>query len=280
MIVSDLPLQSVQAGAGTRAMADAIRLVLQRRDFRAGSHTVGYRSCDDSTAQTGDFENRRCAANANAYTHAERLVAVIGPYNSYCASVEIPILNRARGGPLAIISPSNTCSQSPLADNESATATPATLPQSGRRGQHPSSPLRPLVRCEEVCGRVGDPSGDRGNGRDGGDGTRRCPCEASAPALGRFASRGAEHRGRRRLRPSLARSGPGRSTSARRRTSRAMASRSWAVGASSAESSSSRAARRGPASTYFETLIPCESAARAIVGMRGPRTGSSSRARP
>ena len=56
MIVSDLPLQSVQAGAGTRAMADAIRLVLQRRDFRAGSHTVGYRSCDDSTAQTGDFE--------------------------------------------------------------------------------------------------------------------------------------------------------------------------------------------------------------------------------
>ena len=29
-----------------------------------GSYMVGYRSCDDSTAQTGDFENRRCAANA------------------------------------------------------------------------------------------------------------------------------------------------------------------------------------------------------------------------
>ena len=72
------------------------------------AHTVGYRSCDDSTAQTGDFENRRCAANANAYARAERLVAVIGPYNSPCAGVEIPILNRAPGGPLAMISPSNT----------------------------------------------------------------------------------------------------------------------------------------------------------------------------
>jgi branched-chain amino acid transport system substrate-binding protein len=110
MIVSDLPLQSVQAGAGTRAMADAIRFVLRRRDFKAGSYIVGYRSCDDSTAQAGDFENRRCAANANAYAHAQRLVAVIGPYNSYCATVEIPILNRAPGGPLAMISPANTYS--------------------------------------------------------------------------------------------------------------------------------------------------------------------------
>jgi branched-chain amino acid transport system substrate-binding protein len=89
-------------------MADAIRFVLRRHDFRAGAHTVGYRSCDDSTAQTGDFENRLCAANANAYARAERLVAVIGPYNSYCASIEIPILNRAPGGPLAMVSPSNT----------------------------------------------------------------------------------------------------------------------------------------------------------------------------
>ena len=48
-------------------MADAIRFVLQQHDFRAGAFTVGYRSCDDSTAQTGDYENRRCAANANAY---------------------------------------------------------------------------------------------------------------------------------------------------------------------------------------------------------------------
>ena len=39
--------------------------------FRAGSFTVGYQSCDDSTAQSGEFEQRRCAANANAYARAE-----------------------------------------------------------------------------------------------------------------------------------------------------------------------------------------------------------------
>ncbi len=69
---------------------------------------MGYQSCDDSTAQSGSTEERKCAANANAYASAERLVAVIGPYHSRCARVELPILNRAPGGPLALISPSNT----------------------------------------------------------------------------------------------------------------------------------------------------------------------------
>jgi ABC-type branched-subunit amino acid transport system substrate-binding protein/DNA-binding beta-propeller fold protein YncE/predicted Ser/Thr protein kinase len=107
LIASDLPLQGPH-GAGPRAMADAIRLALEQRDFKAGRYTVGYRSCDESTAQTGGFENRRCAANAEAYAGADDLVAVIGPWSSYCAQVEIPILNRAPGGPLAMISPVNT----------------------------------------------------------------------------------------------------------------------------------------------------------------------------
>ncbi|MGZ5359721.1 MAG: branched-chain amino acid ABC transporter substrate-binding protein, partial [Solirubrobacterales bacterium] len=94
--------------ADPRAIANAIRFVLERRGFRAGEHTVGYQSCDVSTAETGGFEFRTCAANANAYANAEPLVAVIGTYSSFCAEVEIPILNRARGGALAMISPSNT----------------------------------------------------------------------------------------------------------------------------------------------------------------------------
>ena len=107
LIASDLPLQG-PAGAAPRANADAIRLVLRQHGFRAGRYTVGYRSCDESTAQTGNFENRRCAANANAYAQAKKLVAVIGPWSSYCAQIEIPTLNRAPGGPLAMISPTNT----------------------------------------------------------------------------------------------------------------------------------------------------------------------------
>jgi ABC-type branched-subunit amino acid transport system substrate-binding protein/DNA-binding beta-propeller fold protein YncE len=107
LIASDMPLQGPQSAA-PEAIADAIRHVISQRDYRAGRYTVGYSSCDDSTAQTGGFENRKCAANANAYARADRLVAVIGTYNSDCAAVEIPILNKAPGGPLAMISPMNT----------------------------------------------------------------------------------------------------------------------------------------------------------------------------
>jgi branched-chain amino acid transport system substrate-binding protein len=82
-----------------------MRHTLERRGFRAGEYSVGYQSCDVSTPQTGGFEFRKCAANATAYAHAEQLVAVIGPWSSFCGQVEIPILNRAPSGPLAIISP-------------------------------------------------------------------------------------------------------------------------------------------------------------------------------
>jgi ABC-type branched-subunit amino acid transport system substrate-binding protein/DNA-binding beta-propeller fold protein YncE len=107
LIVSDLPLQG-PGSAEPRALAAAIRFALERRGFRAGDHTVGYQSCDHSTPQTGGFEFRKCAANATAYANAEQLVGVIGPYSSFCAGWEIPILNRAPGGAVAMISPSNT----------------------------------------------------------------------------------------------------------------------------------------------------------------------------
>ena len=51
-----------------------------------------------SNAQTGFFDRRTCAANASAYAHAKELVAVIGTYNSDCATTELPILNRAPAG--------------------------------------------------------------------------------------------------------------------------------------------------------------------------------------
>jgi branched-chain amino acid transport system substrate-binding protein len=103
LIASDLPLQ---AGDLLPVIADAIRFVLEQRDFRAGEHTVGYQSCDNSTAQT-DVDFIKCASNAKAYAATTRVVGVIGPFNSDCAAVQIPVTNRAEG-PLAMISPSNT----------------------------------------------------------------------------------------------------------------------------------------------------------------------------
>ena len=107
LIASDLPVRGMSS-ASPRAMTDAIRFVLERHGFRAGEFSVGYQSCDDSTAETGTFELRKCAANASAYAQAKQVVAVIGTYNSPCAQVEVPTLNRAPGGPVAMISPSNT----------------------------------------------------------------------------------------------------------------------------------------------------------------------------
>jgi branched-chain amino acid transport system substrate-binding protein len=40
--------------------------------------------------------------------HNSTVVGVIGTFNSGCAKLEIPIANRASGGPLAMVSPSNT----------------------------------------------------------------------------------------------------------------------------------------------------------------------------
>jgi ABC-type branched-subunit amino acid transport system substrate-binding protein/streptogramin lyase len=107
LIASDLPLQGPDS-AGPRALEGAIRFTLEQRRFRAGAFSVGYQSCDVSTPQSGGFEFRKCAANASAFAHAERLVAVIGPWSSYCGQVQIPILNRAPGAPLAMVSPSAT----------------------------------------------------------------------------------------------------------------------------------------------------------------------------
>ena len=107
LIASDLPLQG-PVSASPRAQTEAIRLVLAQHGFRAGEHVVGYQSCDDSTAQSGIYEARRCAANANAFAQAPRVVAVIGPSNSGCAQAQIAILNRAPAGPLALVSPSAT----------------------------------------------------------------------------------------------------------------------------------------------------------------------------
>jgi DNA-binding SARP family transcriptional activator/ABC-type branched-subunit amino acid transport system substrate-binding protein len=107
VVVSDLPLQG-QPRAGTLPMTEAIRFVLEERDFRAGPYTVGYQSCDDSTAQAGDFDLYKCFSNAKAYARNLAVIGVIGTYNSICSYVEIPIANQAPGGALAMISPSNT----------------------------------------------------------------------------------------------------------------------------------------------------------------------------
>jgi branched-chain amino acid transport system substrate-binding protein len=107
IIASDLPLQ----GSGrtqTVQMTEAIKYILKQQDFKAGDYKVGYQSCDDATAQQGKWASEKCSANANAYAQNKSLIGLIGTFNSGCAEIIIPVLNRAPDGPVAMISPANT----------------------------------------------------------------------------------------------------------------------------------------------------------------------------
>jgi branched-chain amino acid transport system substrate-binding protein len=107
IIASDLPLQ----GSGrtqTVQMTEAIKFILKQHNFKAGKYTIGYQSCDDATAQLGKWASEKCSANANAYANNKTVVGVIGTFNSGCAEIIIPVLNRAPNGPVGMVSPANT----------------------------------------------------------------------------------------------------------------------------------------------------------------------------
>lgn len=94
LIASDLPLQG-PTRASTLPMTEAILFVLRQHHFRAGRYTIGYQSCDDSTAQAGMTDQAKCGVNTQAYAHDKQLLGLIGPYTSDCARIEIPIANKA-----------------------------------------------------------------------------------------------------------------------------------------------------------------------------------------
>jgi branched-chain amino acid transport system substrate-binding protein len=107
LIASDLPLQ----GAGrtqTVEMTKAIGFILKRHGYKAGKYTVAYQSCDDSTAQAGKWDSGKCSQNGQAYASNKAVIGVIGTFNSGCAEIIIPILNRAPGGSVGMVSPANT----------------------------------------------------------------------------------------------------------------------------------------------------------------------------
>jgi len=107
IIPSDLPLQGAirhQTVQISRAMIWA----LAEQGWKAGPYKIGYQSCDDSTAQTGGWDTGKCATNGRLYASSKSVIAVVGTFNSGCAKIEVPVLNRAHPGPMAMVSPANT----------------------------------------------------------------------------------------------------------------------------------------------------------------------------
>jgi len=108
LVASDLPLQGA-GRAQNLAMGQAIRYVLEKQyKFKVGKYTVGYQECDDSTAQTGAWDSAKCSSNGRAYAADKSVLGVLGTFNSGCSKLIVPILNRAPGGAVAMLSSANT----------------------------------------------------------------------------------------------------------------------------------------------------------------------------
>jgi branched-chain amino acid transport system substrate-binding protein len=132
LVVSDLPLHGA-GRAQAQQMSDAIAFELNTAGWRAGTTTIAYQSCDDSTGSTGHWDADACRRNATAYANNPAVIGIIGPSNSGCTQVELPIANRAPNGPLALVSPANTYVGLTHAGPGSAAGEPSIYYPTGKR---------------------------------------------------------------------------------------------------------------------------------------------------
>jgi branched-chain amino acid transport system substrate-binding protein len=107
IVASDMPLQG-SSRFQTEQINAAIRYQLEQQDWKAGDYNIGFQACDDATAQAGKWDSAKCSQNGNAYARNSSVIGVIGTFNSGCAEIIVPILNRAPNGPVGMISPANT----------------------------------------------------------------------------------------------------------------------------------------------------------------------------
>jgi branched-chain amino acid transport system substrate-binding protein len=107
LIVSDLPLKGDSAER-SKQQNDAIIQEMARKGWEAGNTQIAFQSCDDSIASTGEWDENLCRTNAQKYAANPDVIGVIGTYNSGCAAIEMPVLNKAPGGGVPMVSPGNT----------------------------------------------------------------------------------------------------------------------------------------------------------------------------
>jgi len=114
-------------------MVDAMTLALERRAYKAGRYRVGLQVCNDGAADNLVADPDTCVANARAYGANPSVIGVVGPFTSTCAKLQIPILNRAPGGSVAMVSPSNTYVGLTRDSADAAEGEPSKYYPTGRR---------------------------------------------------------------------------------------------------------------------------------------------------
>jgi branched-chain amino acid transport system substrate-binding protein len=104
-IYSDFPLTG-SVTAQTIPALNGEKLALSQAGGKAGKWKVNFISMNDATATSPtNYDLNVCQANARRAATDAKAVLMIGPFNSGCAEVEIPITNQ---GGLAQVSPANT----------------------------------------------------------------------------------------------------------------------------------------------------------------------------
>jgi branched-chain amino acid transport system substrate-binding protein len=82
-------------------ISQALKMVLDEREWRAGDYTVGLQICGETTASGDASSPEKCRRNARAFARNRSVIVVHGPLFSTCVREAAPILNRAPGGPMA-----------------------------------------------------------------------------------------------------------------------------------------------------------------------------------
>jgi branched-chain amino acid transport system substrate-binding protein len=103
LIATSTALQGEYTGHGVQ-IVQALKMVLSERGWRAGDYTVGLQVCDEVAASGDASSPAKCRRNARAFGRNRSVIVVHGPLTSTCAVEMAPILNRAPGGPLPVLS--------------------------------------------------------------------------------------------------------------------------------------------------------------------------------
>ncbi len=70
-------------------VSQALKMVLDERDWRAGDYTVGLQICGETTASGDAFEPHRCRHNAKAFAANRSVIVVHGPLFSTCSRTRL-----------------------------------------------------------------------------------------------------------------------------------------------------------------------------------------------
>ena len=107
LLASDFPLQG-SSRTQTIQIVEAIRYLPRAGELQGGRPQRRLPVLRRLDRAGGKWDSGKCSTNAQAYAGNEDVVGVIGTFNSGCAAIEIPVLNQAPGGGVAMVSPANT----------------------------------------------------------------------------------------------------------------------------------------------------------------------------